>query len=299
MGARGLGRVAVAAAAVGGVVVACGLETTGAGPAPIDGGASSSASSSGASSSASSSGASSSASSSGASSGGDAAADGPVLDGATCSDRVMSLNGSTQWVEAADSVDFEAPRTVELWVRLTTARASATLVGHGDATSGWMLHLVAGAPELWTHGNGVKIAAARSATALAVGKWTHVAGVYDDGAGSVRLYVDGVLAQETAWPGGFMAIEPYGGPLTIGRASAAAVDHLPALVDDVRVSGAIEYTGTTPGKPKAPLALGGAVALWAMNDGAGVATVADAKGAHPGTVQGGASTVSDRCAADR
>ena len=67
----------------------------------------------------------------------------------------------------------------------------------------------------------------------ALSTWTHLTGVYDPGAGQLRLYVDGVLMALTTFSGGWQG----SGGLQIGRARWGGwlVDFWPGAVDDVRV----------------------------------------------------------------
>lgn len=72
---------------------------------------------------------------------------------------------------------------------------------------------------------------ARSSTLLAPG-WHHVAGVYDGQA--IRLYVDGILANERTTPGGAI-IQAPAMPVTVGRISGGD-GYFQGLLDGVRMA---------------------------------------------------------------
>ncbi|WP_425560767.1 LamG-like jellyroll fold domain-containing protein [Luedemannella helvata] len=59
---------------------------------------------------------------------------------------------------------------------------------------------------------------ADSTSALALGSWAHLAGVYDQGAGQLKIYVNGALERSVA----ATAPRTATGPLTIGAASGPA-----------------------------------------------------------------------------
>ncbi|MEU7976111.1 LamG domain-containing protein [Micromonospora sp. NPDC049089] len=85
----------------------------------------------------------------------------------------------------------------------------------------------------------------------ALGKWTHLAGVYDLGAGKVRLYVDGVAQGEVDGP-----VTPWmaPGPTLIGcvgESSGSRHSRLGGVVDDVRI-----WTSTLAPERIADLAAG-------------------------------------------
>ena len=116
-----------------------------------------------------------------------------------------------------------------------------------------------------------------------VGRWTHLAGVYDAGAREMRLYVDGRLAGRTAhtstWSGQ--------GSLLIGRAkwNGGFVDYFPGSIDDVRVEQRAVPEGEIRELATHPAILEG---RWMLDEDGGT-TAADTSGnfrhatAAPGT----------------
>lgn len=128
--------------------------------------------------------------------------------------------------------------SVAAWVKLTNASATfQTVVSQiGSRTSAFYLQKFDNTWSMSVHGSDVDTPAAvraRSVSAPAVGVWTHLAGVYDRDGGSVRLYVNGVLAGSATGAGAF----PATGPLSIGRAKSAGqpADHFAGAISGVRV----------------------------------------------------------------
>jgi hypothetical protein len=91
--------------------------------------------------------------------------------------------------------------------------------------------------------------------ALPVGKWTHLATVYDRPNREVRIYVDGKLDVRRAIPDKPLRSNPEQ-DLVIGRYGGSAVGYAEAMLDELRISAAARtftaapsapYTGTEPG----------------------------------------------------
>ncbi|MFC3980083.1 LamG-like jellyroll fold domain-containing protein [Streptosporangium jomthongense] len=170
----------------------------------------------------------------------------------------LSLNGTTAYA-ATPSAPLRTDHSyaVTAWVRLAgddtcvlPGRVMTVLSQDGARNSGFYLGY-----RVFTE-SGVKVPRwsfatingdtdtsvltyARSAEPVdcsAFTTWTHLAGVYDEPAGEIRLYVNGQLADQRPVAGGWAA-----GALQIGRAKyrGAPVDFLGGEVDDVRA-----YTGT-------------------------------------------------------
>ncbi|GAA3224394.1 LamG-like jellyroll fold domain-containing protein [Nonomuraea helvata] len=188
--------------------------------------------------------------------------------------NVLTLNGTTAYASTASApVRTDHSYTVSAWVRLT-GDDSCTVPGQnmtmvsqdGDKFSGFYLGY------RWFLDNGQKVYHWSFATpsedagtevmtqtksvdvvdCMSLNSWTHLAGVYDEVAKELRLYVNGQLADTrpfaTAWHAG--------GPLEIGRAKykGEVVDYFTGDVDDVRT-----YTGTLTDRQILNLAMGQAL----------------------------------------
>jgi Concanavalin A-like lectin/glucanases superfamily len=150
-----------------------------------------------------------------------------------------NLPGSGGNAGPSADCDFAGPFTVEAWVRVTGAAGNTGtgLANHGSIANmnGWALELAVASdkPEfhLFTTANNVTHhQIATSNQALAVNRWTHVAGQYDGG--TIRIFVDGVQTASTAVTG--TPLYQPNTPLLFG-------DRLPGYIDELRVSAINRY----------------------------------------------------------
>ncbi|GAA2313539.1 LamG domain-containing protein [Nonomuraea roseoviolacea subsp. roseoviolacea] len=169
----------------------------------------------------------------------------------------LSLNGTTGYA-ATPSAPLRTDHSyaVTAWVRLAgddtcalPSRAMTVLAQDGAAYSSFYLgyRLI---PEngvavpRWSFATGssassgtlTRASSAEPVDCSVLNTWTHLAGVYDEQAKQIRLYVNGQLNDQRPVTGGWAA-----GALQIGRAryNSAAVDYFGGDIDDVRA-----YTGT-------------------------------------------------------
>ncbi|MER7361606.1 LamG-like jellyroll fold domain-containing protein [Nonomuraea wenchangensis] len=169
----------------------------------------------------------------------------------------LSLNGTTGYA-ATPSAPLRTDHSyaVTAWVRLSgddtcvlPSRAMTVLAQDGGTYSSFYLgyRLIAEngvAVPHWsfstspsaTSGTLTHATSAERVDCSALNTWTHLAGVYDEQAKRIRLYVNGQLNDERPVTGGWA-----GGALQLGRAryNSAAVDYFAGDIDDVR-----GYTGT-------------------------------------------------------
>ncbi|MEU7938048.1 LamG-like jellyroll fold domain-containing protein [Microbispora bryophytorum] len=184
---------------------------------------------------------------------------------------VLGLDGTTAYASTSSApIRTDHSFTVAAWVRLTGDDTCAvpsqnmTLVSQdGSRNSGFYLGY------RWFMENGVKVdhwsfamtsddtdsevmtqtKSVDVVDCMSLNAWTHLAGVYDEVAKELRLYVNGQLIDKrpfaTAWHAS--------GPLEIGRAKykGAIVDYFAGDVDDVRV-----YAGALVNSQIANLTLG-------------------------------------------
>ncbi|MFB9622696.1 LamG-like jellyroll fold domain-containing protein [Nonomuraea helvata] len=185
--------------------------------------------------------------------GGGAAWTGDGFDGG----GALSLNGTTGYA-ATPSAPLRTDHSyaVTAWVRLSgddtcvlPSHAMTVLAQDGAAYSSFYLgyRLIAEngvAVPHWSFsttpdaavGTLTHATSAEPIDCSALNTWTHLAGVYDEQAKQIRLYVNGQLNDQRPVTGGWAA-----GALQIGRATykSAAVDYFSGDIDDVRA-----YTGT-------------------------------------------------------
>ncbi|WP_199510606.1 LamG domain-containing protein [Nucisporomicrobium flavum] len=150
--------------------------------------------------------------------------------------------------KAAVSLDTSKSFSVAAWLRLGDADKYRTAVSKdGTAMSVFRLQYRTD-KKAWCFTLRAKdvedaeLAMACSASAV-VGKWTHVAGVYDDAELKLKLYVDGVLVSDltppaswvSTWAGGWNAT----GSVVVGRATdskySGPLDYFRGEISDVQL----------------------------------------------------------------
>ena len=136
-------------------------------------------------------------------------------------------------------IDTSRNFTVSAWVKLTGNDSYKTvLAADGTRNSSFYLQYVADVGR-WAFtlpnadADGWTAIRVISSSAPALGVWTHLAGVYDSGAGIAKLYVNGVLEGQATGAHPFQAT----GPFAIGRAKTTGIlcDQWPGSVYDARV----------------------------------------------------------------
>ncbi|MEU8661150.1 LamG-like jellyroll fold domain-containing protein [Actinoplanes philippinensis] len=150
------------------------------------------------------------------------------------------LNGADgRLTTAASPVDSSRSFTVAAWVKLSaTGKTAQAVSADGIKQSPFQLRYDAAANR-WQFITSQFDSAApgavssTSTSAPATGTWTHLAGVYDAGAQTMRLYVNGTLQDSDA------ATHPFAssGGMTVGagRWNGAVTDFWPGQVDDVQL----------------------------------------------------------------
>ena len=202
--------------------------------------------------------------------------------------RAIRLNGTNAVgsTSAAAVVDTSGSFTVAAWLRLDSLTGWRTAVNQdGTNVSGFWLQYSEAMGKKFSftmHDSDATTSTAfraLSTTLPAAGVWYHVAGVRDRAAGTMKIYVNGVLEGTTAYTGGWAA----NGALNVGRGRFGGPgDWFAGAVDDVQA-----YTGVLTDADIAALALQGKApsqGAWKFDEGTGT-TVADASGAfHPLTL---------------
>jgi hypothetical protein len=168
-------------------------------------------------------------------------APGATSDRAGNAGGALAFNGTNQYGTSTRPVLSGGSYTVSAWLKLDAtgggtwpgavsqegSQASSFFLRYCGPLNNWVFTVVyddvAAAPHVNLHSN---------VTAQA-GVWTHVAGVYDAGSGTVRIYVNGTLEGMASVPRTFYP----GGPLNIGRDKYNGIiwTHWKGGIDDVRV----------------------------------------------------------------
>jgi hypothetical protein len=154
------------------------------------------------------------------------------------SGSALTFNGSSAAATAASLVATSSSFSVSAWVLLADIGGWHTVLSQdGAAVSGFFLQYSA-ADNAWAFSMLASDATSAATTrALAplpprTGDWQHLVGVYDSGAGQLRLYVDGRRAGTAAFSSGWAA----GGSFAVGRGLFnGPTDWFAGSIDQVRV----------------------------------------------------------------
>ncbi|MEU4806172.1 LamG-like jellyroll fold domain-containing protein [Actinosynnema sp. NPDC023587] len=207
-------------------------------------------------------------------------------------DDALHLDGRGNVATTGPATRTDSTFTVAAWVRTDLVEPGGpwrTAVSQdGTVMSGFFLQL--NPDGRWNFmmpaadADTTRLVAA-SDTPAVVGRWTHLAGVFDRATGTVSLHVDGVRQARTA-----KQSTPWhaGGAVQIGRAlaSRAKVDHFRGSIDDVRVYDRLLSDRELHDLAGHPTAEEG---FWQLDEKSG-ATAGDASGnQRVGTLRGGAS----------
>jgi hypothetical protein len=167
--------------------------------------------------------------------------------GARNGTSALTLNGNGEYAEVPRPViDTGQSFTVSAWVDLarTDDNAYAVASVDGSQQSGFYLEYCGfcngGAFDLTMTNSDAHNASAVRATGTthpAAGTWYHLVGVYDAGAGTLSLYVNGTKEATSSYSSGWTAH----GPTAIGRAqyNGAYSNYWPGSLDDVRFNAGV------------------------------------------------------------
>ena len=205
-------------------------------------------------------------------------------------------------------VDVGGDVTIEFWMKTTASGGTCAPGASGD---GWISGRTIIDRDVYGGGDygdyGIALANGRicfgvaqgasgrtiyGSTNVANGQWRHIAITRRASDGQMRIFVDGQLDTGGAGPTGdisyrngrstaYPTSDPY---LVFGAEKHDAGSAYPSyigLLDDIRISNVVRYTGAFT-RPGAPHAVDGAtVALYRFDEGSGV-TIIDAAGGSPG-----------------
>ena len=164
------------------------------------------------------------------------------------SDRALDFNGSSDYVtlNSGSALSITGDMTVSAWAYFDVYDDTSTIVskwGDGGATNfSWLLFAnlwATGRIDFLVSGNGSTYSTVSSADGIATANtWHHIVGVYDAGA-SIKLYVDGVLANtnSTSIPG---SMNTSTMPVAIGidydnGSVETPYRHFDGKIDEVRI----------------------------------------------------------------
>jgi hypothetical protein len=154
---------------------------------------------------------------------------------------VRSTAGALR-VDSAALALPDGPFTIECWLRAEEFRARQGLLAKTESSE-FGLFTSEGKASFSVHLDGRYATCETAAPCLEVGRWHHVAGVFDGN--ELRLYVDGARVAAVAARG---RRTPNALPFVVGAdvdGSGAATSPFAGLVDEVRVSSVARYTGAS------------------------------------------------------
>ena len=179
----------------------------------------------------------------------------------------------------------DGPLTVEAWIRPEGFSGRTGLLAKTESSE-YGIFVSDGKPEFAVHLNGSYAVAQSTEPILEVGKWQHIAGVFDGR--EVRLYLDGRLIEATPASG---TRRPNDLPLMIGADTdrrGNPMSYFDGQIDEVRVSTAARYKGGQI-RPERRVADDASAALLFRMDGAvGTWVVDSSRAGARGTMRGGA-----------
>lgn len=226
------------------------------------------------------------------------------------SGKCLKFDGSTSYIDAGSPTSLQLTDnfTYELWYK-----PNSTATGVVAISNGWL-------PVMWSNYDGKPFwdidkgggttASVHALSALQVGTWYHLVGVYStaDGSSASRFYINGVLQGSAASVG---TLSPPGN-VNIGRLAYQAATYSNGFIDSVKIypyartvaqikadynsRGSVSGTSAKIGGESAWMT-NGLVGFWKMDEASGAgSTLADSSGAgNTGTavLWGGGNTATD------
>ncbi|ABU59997.1 LamG domain-containing protein [Roseiflexus castenholzii] len=207
--------------------------------------------------------------------------------------------------------------TIEFWLKTTAAVGACS---PGSSGAGWITGRTIIDRDVYGNGDygdyGISLAAGRicfgvergatgttiyGSTNVANGQWRHIAVTRSASSGQMRIFVDGQLDAQGTGPTGDISYRdgratayPNSDPfLVFGAEKHDAGSEYPSyagLLDDIRISNGVRYTGVFT-RPTAPHAVDGqTVALYRFDEGSGTTIIDSAPdGGSPGERRFGGS----------
>jgi hypothetical protein len=227
-------------------------------------------------------------------------------------------------IDPPTPADVGGDFTIEFWMKTTASGGTCTPGASGD---GWITGRTIIDRDVYgggDHGDyGIALASGRicfgvaqgssgrtiyGSTNVANGQWRHIAVTRDASNGQMQIFVDGQLDASGAGPTGDISYRngrstayPNSDPfLVFGAEKHDAGPDYPSysgLLDDIRISNVVRYTGAFA-RPAAPHAVDGStVALYRFDEGSGTIII-DAAGGSPGERRFGGSPAGPMYATD-
>ena len=177
----------------------------------------------------------------------------------------LTFNGTNQYVSTSDiGTSTDSAYTISAWVN-PSSTASGDIYYRGAATGEMLFQTSGGAASLYAD---LTTAGWQNVTggSVATGTWSHLVGVYTR-QGSLKIYVNGVLAGTTSLPSYDLAVNGFFHS-SIGSYNRSTTSAYPGSIDEVRIYNralsadevAKLYRTTAPDSPDT-----GIVGYWPFN----------------------------------
>lgn len=213
----------------------------------------------------------------------------------------VHFDGVDDLLIAPPSATYDAPGSFTLeawiWVERTPsfyAQIAAHHVEAATAQGSYSLYLTSGGRLAAEGVVGSRYEGASSTVAVPLGRWVHVAGVFDSPTRTITVFIDGVPSGTRVTS--FTTVNQRSGvPFTVGRLPDASSTHqpFPGYIDEVRFSTVVRYTAAfVPFESFVPDA--DTRILFHFDEGSGT-TALDSASGITATLQYGASFASPSC----
>jgi hypothetical protein len=147
--------------------------------------------------------------------------------------KALDFDGVNDYVNVPASSTLNLSSfTVETWVKTTQSKPMARLIAKSaSGRNNYTLMMNSGYPQV-RFDNILTSFSAQGGYTINDGQWHHIAGVYDQSAGSLKLYIDGTLVATSAASG-----TPVNNtePMSLGRFDGTFGMYSAATLDDIRV----------------------------------------------------------------
>lgn len=201
---------------------------------------------------------------------------------------LLLLDGINDWITMGDRLDRSSSFTLEAWVMPVTITplSNASIISKDTGSSGWGLQMLRGGElrffcRQWStvnHDSG-------SDNLLVKNHWNHVAGVFNNSANTVTVYINAVEVLRSTGVNG----SPSGNSTALSIGGTASGSHFPGYIRNVALFSDARSAAEILGSFQATLTgnEGNLLGLWIIDEGLGTNINDDAGTAQNGTRSGG------------
>ena len=198
----------------------------------------------------------------------------------------LEFDGSSAYVLGPTGLALPDSFTVEAWIYPTGNAATATVVArrnnsNANPTCNFVLRLDNLRARFFYYSSTTLVQAFEGTASMTTNHWYHVAGTYSTDANEISVYVDGSRVQTasaTLTPNTTDAV------IAVGNTYNATA-YFPGVIDEVRISNNVRYSGTSFTVPADPFVSdANTELLWHFNEGSGTTAEDASSNNRDGTV---------------